>query len=240
MVVIHWAAYVIVVGLSGLLVRFLLEFYRSGDPLLNAASHNTFVARWDFEPFDLGGAPYRQLALASAASLFLELLMIRWISSEIPIFAYLKNFVLIACFLGFGLGCYLCRRRINLLVGLLPLVAVALLVRSPWGDVRVLMTHLNFFIGGLSEVKSQGLLTGLHTWHVWFRLLITLGVVVPLLALVAFAFVPFGQLVGWYLERACRGIFGYTTNILGSLAGILCFTLLAFVSQPPAVWLGVG
>src|SRR5436853_3757226 len=30
--------------------------------------------------------------------------MIRWISSEIRVFAYFKNFVLIACFLGFGLG----------------------------------------------------------------------------------------------------------------------------------------
>src|ERR1039458_5376476 len=30
--------------------------------------------------------------------------MIRWISSEITIFAYFKNFVLVACYLGCGLG----------------------------------------------------------------------------------------------------------------------------------------
>src|SRR5689334_21223783 len=57
----------------------------------------------------------RELLILSAAGLFLELLMIRWISSEIIIFAYFKNFVLIACFLGFGLGAYLCRQPMNLL-----------------------------------------------------------------------------------------------------------------------------
>src|SRR5689334_23764512 len=61
--------------------------------------------------------PYTTLfrSILSAAGLFLELLMIRWISSEISIFAYFKNFVLIACFLGFGLGAYLCRQPMNLL-----------------------------------------------------------------------------------------------------------------------------
>ncbi len=51
----------------------------------------------------LGGFSYRQLILVSLLSLFVEMLMIRWVSSEIRIFAYFKNFVLVACFLGFGL-----------------------------------------------------------------------------------------------------------------------------------------
>ena len=60
-----------------------------------------------------------QLLLVSILGLFLELLMIRWISSEITIFAYFKNFVLIGCFLGFGLGAYLCRQPVNFASGLL-------------------------------------------------------------------------------------------------------------------------
>src|SRR4051794_17634829 len=55
---------------------------------------------------DLGGFGYLQLVLISLLALFVEMLMIRWVSSEIRIFAYFKNFVLVACFLGFGLGCY--------------------------------------------------------------------------------------------------------------------------------------
>lgn len=234
------AAFIAEIVLGLVLLGYLLEFYRSEESPSAFPRDSRLVARWDFEPSDLGGGPYRRLALASAAGLFLELLLIRWISSEIPIFAYLKNFVLIACFLGFGLGCYLCRRRINLIAGLLPLVAVALFVRSPWGELGELVRNLHLTVGGLAEVEVRGLPTVPHTWGMWLRLLTVLALVVPFFAMIAFALVPFGQLVGYYLERACRGISGYTTNILASLAGILCFTLLAFLSQPPAVWLGLA
>jgi spermidine synthase len=230
----------VTVAVSGVvLVVYLFGFYRSGEGTERPPGVR-WAARWDFTPSDLGGNAYWQLALASAAGLFFELLMIRWISSEIPIFAYLKNFVLIACFLGFGLGCYLCRRRVNLAAGLMPLLAITLLVKLPWEGLRRLLTGLNAFVGALAEVEIWGLPTLPRTWSAWEGLIITLAVVVPLFALIAFVFMPLGQLVGWYLERACRGIFGYTVNILASLAGILLFTLLSFLSQPPAVWLGVG
>ena len=39
--------------------------------------------------------------------LFLEIALIRWIGTEIRIFAYMHNLVLLGCFLGFGVGCYL-------------------------------------------------------------------------------------------------------------------------------------
>ena len=53
-------------------------------------------------------------------------------------------------------------------------------------------------------------------------------------------FIPVGQLVGWFLEHASDGIFGYTVNILASLAGIVLFTLLCFKFQPPAIWFVVA
>jgi hypothetical protein len=61
-------------------------------------------------------------------------------------------------------------------------------------------------------------------------------VVVGVFALITFVFVPIGQLVGWYLENAHEGIRGYTTNVLGSLAGILLYTALCFLYQAPARW----
>jgi spermidine synthase len=63
---------------------------------------------------------------------------------------------------------------------------------------------------------------------------------VPLFALIAIAFVPAGQLVGWYLERAPNGVAAYSVNILASLAGIGAYTLLCFLYQPPAVWMLVA
>jgi spermidine synthase len=230
---------VVVFVLGSVLLVYLFGFYRSGESA-ERARYSRWAARWNFTPSDLGGNAYSQLALASVAGLFFELLMIRWISSEIPIFAYLKNFVLIACFLGFGLGCYLCRRRVNLIAGLLPLLAVTLLIKAPWADLRWMITSLHAFVGALAEVETWGLPNLPRTWYAWQGLVTTLAVVVPLFALVAFIFIPLGQLVGWYLERACRGISGYTVNILASLAGILLFTVLAFLSQPPPVWLAVA
>ena len=49
-----------------------------------------------------GGSPLLSLALASMAALFLEIVLIRWISTEVRVFAFVQNLSLIACFLGFG------------------------------------------------------------------------------------------------------------------------------------------
>src|ERR1700692_1255152 len=44
------------------------------------------------------------LFLASFLALYFELVIIRYLFSEIRIFAYFKNLTLIACFFGIGLG----------------------------------------------------------------------------------------------------------------------------------------
>jgi hypothetical protein len=51
-----------------------------------------------------------RLFLISAVALYTEVVLIRWMSAEIRMFAYLKNFTLFACFLGLGLGRRLSRR----------------------------------------------------------------------------------------------------------------------------------
>src|SRR5436190_12914873 len=121
-----------------------------------AGTSSRWAAKWEFSPRDLGGFSWLHLAFWSLLSLFLELLMIRWISSEIRVFAYFKNFVLIACFLGFGLGCYLSRRRINLLAMLVPLLSLVLLVQLPWPALRILMRLIPTFIGASSEGAVWG------------------------------------------------------------------------------------
>src|SRR5947209_4065109 len=50
------------------------------------------------------GASKSRLLLVSATALYTEVVLIRWMSAEIRMFAYLKNFTLFACFLGLGLG----------------------------------------------------------------------------------------------------------------------------------------
>jgi len=182
---------------------------------------------------ELGGFSYRQLILVSLLSLFVEMLMIRWVSSEIRIFAYFKNFVLVACFLGFGLGCYLCRRRVQLMAMTAPLLLLTIILKAPVSPLRRSMQALPQMLGASVEV---------HMWGVpalptsWAGMLLALSFVVPLFAVIATAFIPFGQLVGWYLENSPNGVAAYSVNVLASLAGIAGFTLLCFLHQPPWVW----
>src|SRR5947208_7584878 len=71
------------------------------------------------------------LFLISVVGLFLELLLIRWVSTEIRIFAYLQNCVLVVCFLGLGMGCWDCRRPFALRDVLVPLSALVVLLSVP-------------------------------------------------------------------------------------------------------------
>ncbi len=229
-------AFFFVVSLCGIASLWLFDYYRAEPSPRSSTPLQRWIARWEFSAQELGGFSLGKLALVSVLGLFLELLMIRWISSEIRIFAYFKNFVLIACFLGFGLGCYLVRRRINLLSLLLPLATLAVIVKLPWAPLRQLITDLPAFIGATSEVNVWGIPYIPMSFHSLTLLADATIVVVPIFALISFSFVPLGQLVGWYLENAPNGIFGYTINIVGSLVGIGLYTLLCFWFQPPAVW----
>jgi SAM-dependent methyltransferase len=233
-------AFVFVVALSSMVSIWLFEYYRIETRGISPRGLHRLATKLEFSPQDLGGFSNGRLALASVAALFFELLMIRWVSSEVQIFAYFKNFVLIACFLGFGLGCYLVRRRISLLSLLLPLAILATIVKLPWPALRELILKMPGYIGAASEVNVWGVPYIPANSNTWLLLVTATAVIVPMVALISFAFIPFGQFVGWYLENAPSGIFGYTINIAGSLVGIGLYTLLCFLFQPPAVWFLLG
>src|SRR5260370_14193169 len=183
------ATRLIVVALAVLLNLYLFRFYRPDGRGAAWGTPGPRTARWAFSPASLGGFSYAQLALVSVLGLFLELLMIRWISAEIPIFAYFKNFVLIACFLGFGLGCYLCRQRVNLLALLYPLGALVLLMKLPWYNLRELIASLAPQLGALSEVQVLGVPSLPLTWASFAGLVTAVAVIVALFALIPVLFI---------------------------------------------------
>jgi len=83
------------------------------EPFLdsNAAGQAHFLDKLDLKYVDLA------IVASAALSLFLELALIRWQSSILAFLAFYKNFTLIACFAGLGLGYALASRsRIPLLV----------------------------------------------------------------------------------------------------------------------------
>src|SRR5216110_2986005 len=144
----------VVVGLilANAYVVSLFHSKRSGDTGVLARWNE----KWEFSAQALGGFSWWQLALWSLLSLFFELLMIRWISSEIRIFAYFKNFVLVACFLGFGLGCYFSRRRVQLIAMVVPLLLLTIVLKTPISPLRRTMAALPQLIGGGVEVHVWG------------------------------------------------------------------------------------
>src|SRR5919201_4979901 len=52
--------------------------------------------------------------LASFRVLFLEVALIRWMPAHIRLLSYFSNFILLASFLGIGIGCLLAPRRLRL------------------------------------------------------------------------------------------------------------------------------
>src|SRR5688572_25069610 len=85
---------------------------------------------------------YWDLLLLSFIALFLELAIIRWLSSEIRIFAYFKNLPLMGAFLGFGIGFWLHEKsdRMFLWFPRLFLCLVVLIATAP----GLQLTHVIF------------------------------------------------------------------------------------------------
>src|SRR5437762_2424581 len=217
---LHAAFGAVVVGLI-VANAYVVSLFHARPPGESSGVLARLAEKWEFSPQGLGGFSWRQLALLSLLALFFELLMIRWISSEIRVFAYFKNFVLIACFLGFGLGCYLSRRKINLLLMLLPISALAILIQLPWLPLRAVIKQLPSFIAASASMQIWDAPAGLALP----ALLVATAVIVPIFGLVAFFFVPMGQLVGWYLENAKNGTWAYSVNVFAALCGIALYTI---------------
>jgi len=180
------------------------------------------------------------LFLASCLALYFELVIIRYLSSEIRVFAYLKNLALIASFFGIGLGMILGKPPAGLKRVFPLIVSILFLIIAFASPLR--LTHL-VFPNDDRDYVMWGEIASLHSvpWYLQQSLLTLMFlVIVPgiMYLLVAF-FVVFGGIVGERLTRLSP-LLGYGINLAGSLAGILGFTLLSFLRLPPSVWLLVG
>lgn len=222
----------LVVALGYAIAFFLLGLYTNAG--------NSEESKVSFGSFELPLIfSYRQLFVLSLLGLYFEMLMIRWLSSEIRIFAYYKNLVLIACFLGFGLGCALCRRRVHPIATAMPLLFFTIFVAAPLPGMHDAVVNLTTLIGMTSQVQIWGIPVTPEAFN-YTALVAAIAAVASLFGCIVFIFVPIGQVVGAILETAPRGPRGYTVNVAGSLVGILLYTLICFFYQPPAVWFLVG
>src|SRR5712692_8100789 len=167
--------------------------------------------------------PGVRLVLTSATLLFVELVLLRWIPANVTYIGFFSNFVLMASFLGIGIGILLGRRFADVAWSPFPglLLAVASLILGANLDVQIRASNEIFF--GLAES------------HAADTNFLVLPLVFVLVAAVMGALgLPLGSLL-----RSMPPLRAYALDIVGSVGGIALFTGLSVVSSPPPVWFGV-
>lgn len=173
--------------------------------------------------------------LISILGLFLEMLLIRWIGTEVRIFAYLQNTILVTCFLGIGLGCFTSRKPINLRQSLVSLAFLLVLMAIPGsrlalGKISELLSVLGDMVIWGGPVTTIDLTTNIL--YIGLGLVLTYSLIIVIVDI----FVPIGRLLGRLMDEHPHTIWAYSVNIAGSLAGTWLFVLLSFFYQPPFTW----
>ena len=172
--------------------------------------------------------------MISLLGLFLELMLVRWIGTEVRIFAYLQNTVLIVCFLGLGIGCFTCQRPASLRQILVPLLALTTILTVPLTrNVAAMITDLLSVMSDLL-IWERAINAGL--WMTIYRVSLGLVMTLGLMALLWEVFVPIGRILGAAMDRHKNVIQAYSINVFGSLMGIWLFVALSGLWLPPVVW----
>lgn len=171
------------------------------------------------------------IGLTTFGILALELALIRWTSSQIRIFAYFNNVVLICAFLGIGLGVALGRRYPGLVHFALPalvVLALPLAFSESLQLVDMRFPDQSIMLWGAQSLPRNGWLFARN-----------IGIFLGLLAMIVGVFVCCGAPLGFLFGRLAT-LRAYHADLLGSLLGVLAFTVLAWVNATPPLWLALG
>jgi spermidine synthase len=181
-----------------------------------------------------------RLGLTAATILYFELLLIRWVSTEINIFAYLQNSILVVCFLGLGMGLLYPKPGPKTLTpSILCFSLITLLLAFPITrqGAAFISTSLSFFHDFVIWDQTT------HEVAFGIKLTVVTIAIVALLILSAALWgvmVPLGQSLGASFQRSRHPLLAYSFDIGGSLFGIWLYTILGYFSLPPVAWIGVG
>jgi len=153
------------------------------------------------------------LFLISFLALYFEILFIRWIPSSIQIIAFFTNIVLLASFLGLGIGCLLTEVKFKLIN------IFAFLV------LGIVLSVLVFKQVDVSAELLQGeVLRGFYaTKGVNFLFIIAI-----IFCFISLLFIPLGQELGISL-KLFPPLTAYSLNILGSIFGVAAFSYVSYL-----------
>ncbi len=165
-------------------------------------------------------APLR-IFLASFLVLFVEVALIRWLPAQIRLLSYFSNFILLAAFLGIGVGALLGRARRSVFAWYPPLIlAVVAVVYFLRLEVRINAPGSIYFTSGTTDP-----VTAVET-----------TLLLPVLFVgVAVLFVALAQRMAGAMTEL-PPLRAYTINLVGSVAGVAGFALISWLQARPSTW----
>ncbi len=163
--------------------------------------------------------------LASFLVLFLEVALIRWMPAYIRLLSYFSNFILLASFLGIGLGCLLAPARVRLFRWFPVILAVVL--------AAVYFFRLEVSVAASGSIYFSSGTAGKVV-------LVESTMLLPILfVIVAGLFTALAQRMGQEMAQL-QPLRAYTINLAGSLAGVVALGLISWLELPPLVWFAVA
>ncbi|HEX3355716.1 MAG TPA: hypothetical protein VHS31_01950 [Tepidisphaeraceae bacterium] len=180
--------------------------------------------------------PYLDLLLISFLILFFELACIRFFGSTVVFLTFFTNIVLLACFLGMSIGCITATRKTDFIDAVLPLTFItAMLALTVFVEYK---NHGKLIIDVGNQSSPQLIYFGTE-----YRPKDPSTFVVPIevvagifFALISLIFVGLGQVMGRAFDAIDNRIGAYTTNVFGSLLGIVGFFAASWYRTSPHVW----
>lgn len=164
-----------------------------------------------------------RLILLCFLMFFVELVIIRWSQSNILYLSYFSNFVLLGSFLGIGIGFMYANVRVNFFYWS-PILLLCYIIFITQFSVHIELPRNQLFNQLL--IFSDYHVAGLPPWLTLPIVFLTVSVVMGSIAHgVASVFKQISPLQAYRLD------------IIGSLSGIVCFTLLSFLHSSPFVWI---
>src|SRR6478672_8804026 len=163
--------------------------------------------------------------LASFLVLFLEIALIRWMPAYIRLLSYFSNFILLASFLGIGIGCLLAPARARLF-NWFPAVQAAVIAAVYFFRLEVSVPTAGsiYFSSGTSAKV----------------VLVESTMLLPVLfVVVAALFATLAQRMGREMAQL-PPLEAYTINLAGSLAGVVALGVISWLELPPTVWFGIA
>nr|HPG31246.1 hypothetical protein [bacterium] len=168
------------------------------------------------------------LFFASFIILFIELTLIRYLSSNIHLLGFFSNTVLLASFLGMGIGCLL-KKRFGSSDYIFPFLIIGLIIAS----IIFYQKNIYLSLGGMTS-KSDIFFGGIF----YPRRVLKIPIYPALAAifiLVTFILILPARYLGIYFDKF-KPLTAYKYNILGSIFGIAFFSLFSYFSVNPFWW----